>query len=82
MNTRPKYHQLLAAAFHPEFKAIVEEWSSVPCNIVSASQAAEMSGVLGLPLSNGVSTPGLGPTPPFEAPFSEMVPKLLYMLRK
>jgi len=81
MNARPKYHELLAGAMQPNVARIVAENSTRPHHVPTAELAAELSGSLGLPLVNGEGG-GLGPHPPFSAPFSEMVPKLLYMIRK
>ena len=81
MTAPAKYHQLLAEAQAPELRRIVNECSNHCCEVTSAAQAAELSAVLGLPLTMH-SHGDIGPTPPFHAPFSEMVPKLLYLVRK
>jgi hypothetical protein len=81
INARPRYHQLLAGALEPVVAEIVAERSTKPHQVTSAELAAELSGSLGLPLVVGEGA-GLGPLPPFLAPFSEMVPKLLYIIRK
>ena len=82
MNARNRYHQLLADGQAQELARIVTDCGIKACAISSANEAAELSGALGLPLSFHSSADSIGPTPPFDAPFSGMVPKLLYMLRK
>ena len=81
MTAPAKYHQLLVEAQAPELRKLVDECSNHCCQVTSAAQAAELSAVLGLPLATH-SNGDIGPTPPFDAPFSEMVPKLLYLVRK
>lgn len=82
MNARSKYHSLLAEGQAAELSRIVAECSRQICVVTSASQAAELSGALGLPLELSPTTNAMGPTPPFNAPFSEMVPRMLYLVRK
>lgn len=81
----PKYHQLLAEERFELVRSTVEEFSHRNCRVPSAVEAAELSGVLGLPLVMSIHTHGgggtLGPTPPFDAPFSEMVPRMLHIAR-
>jgi len=60
---------------------VVADGSIARHKVATAELAAELSGSLGLPLVINEGG-GLGPHPPFHAPFSDMVPKLLYIVRR
>lgn len=82
MNARPRFNELLTVTVRPEVHKAVTEYKGVTFTVESAKVAADLSGSLGLPLAVGSDSHGMGPTPPFQAPFSKLVPELLNIVRK
>ena len=66
-----------------KMRELVDTHGTAACAVLEASQAAELSGTLGLPLIGLGRVKGdLGPTPPFTAAFSQMLPEALWQARR
>eukprot|EP00884_Botryococcus_braunii_P001705 jgi/Botrbrau1/11535/Bobra.0393s0014.1 len=78
---RLRYTELLDQQVGPQVKQCIEEDSLHVVEVSSLSGANELAFDLGLPLVLDGPAGAPAPLPPFDAPFSSMVPQLLHLSR-
>ena len=79
MNARTKYQELLSATLEPVVKQLVAAQGSQPLSVTSSDQATALTTGLGLSVAREGA---LLSQCPFQAPFSDMVPRLLQLARR